>query len=371
VSDTAATGGKVVMAMAVAAASALITFLGVVGGAVGGGTTTGLAISLTGLVLQAGEACVVSGPVHGLDAAQATIAGEVVSAAFAASAENTQATKIALMVAYTESGLRNLGPQPGNDGSLGVFQQRASEGWGSTAEELNPVDATGMFVQRLLAVPGWSRLAPWVAAQDVQRSAFDGRPSPANGGSSAVGGNYRKNWVFAGQILSAVLAAGNATGSCGQGVPAGVTGPPASHGLPVGYSLPPGTGPAHAKAALFALAQLGKPYVWGASGPASFDCSGLTMASWASAGVVLAHYTVDQQNEGQPVSPAGLEAGDLVLVPGSDPAGPGLPGHVGLYLGFGLVESAIDPQSGVAVQSWATFISGGLDVLRDPDIADG
>jgi cell wall-associated NlpC family hydrolase len=58
--------------------------------------------------------------------------------------------------------------------------------------------------------------------------------------------------------------------------------------------------------------------------------------------------------------------GDLVLVPGSDPPGPGLPGHVGIYLGDGLVESAIDPQMGVAVQSWQAFTSGGLDGVVDP-----
>jgi hypothetical protein len=41
-------------------------------------------------------------------------------------------------------------------------------------------------------------------------------------------------------------------------------------------------------------------------------------------------------------------------------------GHAGIYLGDGLVESAIDPQEGVAVQSWAVFTSGGTDALRDP-----
>ena len=94
------------------------------------------------------------------------------------------------------------------------------------------------------------------------------------------------------------------------------------------------------------------------------------MAAWAKAGVALVHYTVDQQQEGQPVSTAGLEAGDLVLVPGSDSPGPGLAGHVGVYLGYGLVESAIDPHSGVAVQGWATFVSGGLIALVDPDPTD-
>ena len=116
----------------------------------------------------------------------------------------------------------------------------------------------------------------------------------------------------------------------------------------------------------FALAQLGKKYVWGAAGPDAFDCSGLTLAAWATAGVHLLHYTVDQWHEGQPVVPAQAAPGDLVLVPGSDPPGPGLPGHVGIYLGDGLVISAVDTQVGVAVQTWPAFVSGGLEGVVDP-----
>ena len=91
------------------------------------------------------------------------------------------------------------------------------------------------------------------------------------------------------------------------------------------------------------------------------------MAAWATAGIALAHYTVSQQNEGVAVAPGQLQAGDLVLVPGSDSPGPGLAGHVGIYLGYGLVLSAIDPAMGVAVQTYQVFVSGGLDALRNPD----
>ena len=95
-----------------------------------------------------------------------------------------------------------------------------------------------------------------------------------------------------------------------------------------------------------------------------------TMAAWATVGVPLAHYTVSQQSAGVPVTQATLEPGDLVLTPGSDSPGPGLAGHVGVYLGFGLVLSAIDQRMGVAVQTYQTFVSGGLDALRDPDPTD-
>ena len=70
------------------------------------------------------------------------------------------------------------------------------------------------------------------------------------------------------------------------------------------------------------------------------------MAGWATVGVRLVHYTVDQQSEGVAMTATELMAGDLVLVPGSDSPGPGEAGHVGLYLGDGLVESAVDPAAG-------------------------
>jgi cell wall-associated NlpC family hydrolase len=71
-------------------------------------------------------------------------------------------------------------------------------------------------------------------------------------------------------------------------------------------------------------------------------------------------------HEGGPAAPAVAAAGDLVLAPGSDPPGPGLPGHVGIYLGYGLLVSAIDHQMGMAVQTWQVFTSGGLDAVTDP-----
>ena len=117
-----------------------------------------------------------------------------------------EGAQIALMVAYTESSLENLGPELGNDGSLGLFQQRAAAGWGTPSEEQDPTDAAGMFVERLLSVPRWQSIAPWVAGQDVQDSAFNGVPSPSNHGSSVVGGNYKANWTPAGTFLAAIAA---------------------------------------------------------------------------------------------------------------------------------------------------------------------
>ncbi|MEK8106568.1 NlpC/P60 family protein [Micromonospora sp. M12] len=88
-------------------------------------------------------------------------------------------------------------------------------------------------------------------------------------------------------------------------------------GLPDGFLLPSDS---RLRAVVsFALAQRGKPYVWGAEGPDSYDCSGLTMAAWAKGGVQIPRVTADQLNTGITVpSLATLRPGDLVFIPGSD-----------------------------------------------------
>ena len=102
----------------------------------------------------------------------------------------------------------------------------------------------------------------------------------------------------------------------------------------------------------------------GRGGAGQFRLRGLTMMAWAQAGVALAHYTGDQMHEGTAVDGFGaISPGDLVLIPGSDGTLAN-PGHVGLYIGDGLVLSATDPEQGVIVQTWANFTAGGLSGIR-------
>jgi cell wall-associated NlpC family hydrolase len=94
------------------------------------------------------------------------------------------------------------------------------------------------------------------------------------------------------------------------------------------------------KAVAFAYAQLGKPYVWGATGPDSYDCSGLAQAAWASAGVSIPRTTYDMWAALPHISSSSLQPGDLLFYAGES--------HVSIYVGGGYIIDA--PQTGETVQ---------------------
>ncbi|MET9695746.1 NlpC/P60 family protein [Streptomyces sp. NPDC006529] len=99
---------------------------------------------------------------------------------------------------------------------------------------------------------------------------------------------------------------------------------------------PAADGSRAARAVAFAYGALGKPYVWGATGPGSFDCSGLTQAAWQAAGVSLPRTTYTQINAGHRVSRDQLAPGDLVFFYSGI-------SHVGLYVGNGQMIHAPHP----------------------------
>jgi hypothetical protein len=88
-----------------------------------------------------------------------------------------------------------------------------------------------------------------------------------------------------------------------------------------------------------ALAQLGTPYRWGGASPGGFDCSGLVVWSYGRIGMHLPHSTSSLIHVGRAVGRSGIRPGDLVFTFGG--------GHVGIYVGHGLVEAA--PHSGARV----------------------
>ncbi len=123
-------------------------------------------------------------------------------------------------------------------------------------------------------------------------------------------------------------------------------------------AFPTYNGPASGRAAVAvreAYRKLGSPYSWGASGPSSFDCSGLTMWVWGKAGVSLPHSSQAQYSSGRHVSRGDLQPGDLVFF--------GSPiHHVGIYIGGGRMISA--PHTGDVVKIQDAFRSDYVGAVR-------
>jgi len=94
------------------------------------------------------------------------------------------------------------------------------------------------------------------------------------------------------------------------------------------------------KAVAFAYAQLGKPYQWGATGPGSYDCSGLAQAAWAAAGIAIPRDTYEQWAALPHISSSAIQPGDLLYYDGV--------GHVAMYVGNGYIIDA--PQTGMDVE---------------------
>jgi peptidoglycan DL-endopeptidase CwlO len=226
---------------------------------------------------------------------------------------------VALATAMQESQMGTVGMDVAVDhDSLGVFQQRPSQGWGSPSEVRDPVYATRTFLERLLTVPGWDTMPVTRAAQIVQRSAFP---------------NAYAKWESLANSLVTDLA--GVTGAIQECVPAAQAGPgPAA-------ALPPGV----ARTAIeFATAETGKPYVWGATGPSSYDCSGLMLRAYERAGIVLPRVSRDQYNAGAHVAVEQAQPGDLLFW-AYDQSDPDTIHHVAMYLGNGQMMEA--QQTGV------------------------
>ncbi|MEU0058357.1 NlpC/P60 family protein [Streptomyces sp. NPDC006334] len=135
-------------------------------------------------------------------------------------------------------------------------------------------------------------------------------------------------------------------GSSGSDAPSASSSPSSSSSSPAPDAS---YGTKAAKALAYARAQIGKPYVWGATGPDSYDCSGLTKAAWKAAGVSLPRTTYDQVDAGTTVSLADARPGDLIFFYDDVT-------HVGLYIGNGMMIHA--PKPGTYVREESVFYDG-------------
>lgn len=266
-----------------------------------------------------------------------------------------RAAVLGVATAIVESQLRNLGH--GDRDSLGLFQQRPSQGWGSPEQILNPVYAANKFYDHLVAVPGWATMPPGVAEQKVQQSGFPERYAPREPAAAALTAQYWQgpdNPAPPPPGTPPVQQPGAAAGGCpdkGRGKLEGGKLDPKK--LPDGFVLP--ADPTLKAAVGYALAQLGKPYVWGATGPGSFDCSGLMQASWAHAGVGISRTTATQVHDGAAVGSVNqVQPGDLLFIPGAEGTA-AHPGHVGMFVGGGFMVDAFDEKHGVILTTLASW----------------
>jgi len=106
-------------------------------------------------------------------------------------------------------------------------------------------------------------------------------------------------------------------------------------------------GAAAAQIVAWAMARVGYPYVYGGAGPSAYDCSGFTMAAYATVGIKLPHSATTQFNYGTPVPLNALEPGDLVFFYSG-------PGHVGIYVGGGMIVDARNEALGVVYRKLDT-----------------
>ncbi|WP_435608565.1 C40 family peptidase [Streptomyces sp. C10-9-1] len=256
---------------------------------------------------------------------------------------------IALATAMQESRLRNL--NYGDRDSLGLFQQRPSQGWGTAQQIRDPLYASERFYKALLAVDGWQQMTVTQAAQAVQKSGFPDAYAQweplATALQKAIAATFPGNPDSPGEDTEGDTAPSGCSTQDGSQY-----GPIPEGAVPKGYSIPKDTDPRARTAIVWAMHQLGTMYQWAGSctaphGPDPMgrcDCSSLMQQAYAKAGIQLTRTTYTQINEGKAVSVKALKPGDLIFSRGTAAR----PEHVGMYMGEGLVIEA--PRTGKPVR---------------------
>lgn len=225
--------------------------------------------------------------------------------------------EIALATAMQESSLQNL--DHGDRDSLGLFQQRPSQGWGTPAQIMDPVYAATQFYQHLLKVRGWQSMTLAQAAQAVQAS---GHPQAYARWQADAAALISR---LSAKAAAALQAAAGQGASCAPGQPAA------------------GTSAQLAAVMRYAISALGAPYHYGGTctSPHSpdpsleCDCSSLVQQSFARAGISLPRTAEQQYEWGEAghaliIPLAKAQPGDVVYMP-SD-LGPDTMGHTGIIV---------------------------------------
>ncbi|GAA2312885.1 hypothetical protein Scani_78660 [Streptomyces caniferus] len=249
---------------------------------------------------------------------------------------------VALATAMQESRLRNL--DSGDRDSVGLFQQRPSQGWGTAQQLHDPVYATTKFYKALVKVHGWQQLTVTQAAQAVQASGFPDAYAKWERLATALDKAITASLPHSAQGKDPKGASSGASSACVPGKDGSSWGPIPEGTVPKGYKIPKDADPKARRAIEWAMHQLGTLYQWGgtctaAHGPDPMrrcDCSSLMQQAYAHTGVKLTRTTYTQVHEGKAVSATHLRPGDLVFSRGTASR----PEHVGMFMGDGLVIEA-------------------------------
>lgn len=248
--------------------------------------------------------------------------------------------------------------------SVGLYQQQNFSEWGSVSQRMNVKASTQMFLQHLDRLQ-WRNMPRATAIQQVQRSRFSNGSNyaafetaaieavrAARAGTGTAMGTSGQSDITS--VLTPTLGLGGSTVGAIPPIPiaAGVVneaqtiiagGVPTSNGTPTATAAASKAGlPLYDSGGALscALAQVGKPYIWGARGPDSFDCSGLMQFAYRSIGLEIGGTTQVQRNQLERIPITNIKPGDIIQPAGEE--------HTGMYVGAGQWVAA--PQSGDIVR---------------------
>jgi cell wall-associated NlpC family hydrolase len=268
------------------------------------------------------------------------INGEIASAqARVAAAEAQRATRTGEMKSYAVDAYVHGGPSnsvsPGDD--LGVLAQQQGYLAAAAAKQQQVVDELRSSQQDIAVQVGELNKAK--GAAEAKTKQLRDRKAAAQAAVNEQNDLYAKaQGELAGLVSQAQAREAERQAAAGR------TRQSRRGATPASFGPAPAVRGGVAAVIAEAKAQLGKPYVWGAAGPGSFDCSGLTMWAWHAGGVNLPHFSGAQYSATRHVPLSAIQPGDLVFYESPSE-------HVALYIGNGTIIHAPNPRSVVRYDS--------------------